>query len=61
MLPSVSVFAQRLAPLHVGWVILPSSTPNNPQKLEAGGLFHFIRGADGESLYKVLSPSQRRT
>ncbi len=58
-LPSPSVLAQRLAPLHVGWVILPSGTPSQPQELEAGGLFRFVWGADGEDLYKVLDPSRQ--
>ena len=54
-LPSPMVLAQRLAPLHVGWIILPSGTPNKPQDLEVGHLFRFVHSADGEDLYKVLS------
>jgi hypothetical protein len=55
-LPSSDVLAKRLAPLHIGWVILPSGTPSEPRELEVGSLFRLVTSADGFDLYKVLLP-----
>ena len=54
-LPSPVTLNQRLAPLDVGWAILPVGTPPNPQDLERGGLFKLVEEADGNVLYKMMS------
>jgi 4-amino-4-deoxy-L-arabinose transferase-like glycosyltransferase len=57
--PTPQVLAQRLAPLRVGWVILPAGSPRKPQEMEAGGLFKFVMAADHQDLYKVLAQPPR--
>ena len=53
-LPSPYVLAERLGPLHVKWIIVPSGRVVRPKVLEAGGLFKFVMEDDGDELYKVL-------
>jgi hypothetical protein len=52
-LPSAAVLWQRLAPLHVGWMILPAGTPPNPETLEQGRRFTLVTTTGTADIYRV--------
>jgi hypothetical protein len=52
-LPSDRVLWQRLAPLRVGWMILPTTTAPDPSTLAAHGLFHYLRTIGPEEVFRV--------
>ena len=52
-LPPPDVLWHRLAPLRVGWMILPTGVPPNPHALEIGHHFRFVTALGSEFLYRV--------
>ncbi len=52
-LPAPDVLWRRLAPLHVGWIILPTGVPPNPHAIEAGHRFRLVAATGAEFIYRV--------
>ncbi len=52
--PSPQILWQRLAPLHVRWVILRSAVVPRPAVLQASGLFRFASTQGPEQVFAVL-------
>jgi hypothetical protein len=53
VMPPVRVLWQRLAPLHVGWMVLPTSLVPAPSALQTGGLFRFVATAGPMRVFAV--------
>jgi Dolichyl-phosphate-mannose-protein mannosyltransferase len=56
-MPSAQVLWQRLEPLHVAWMILPTKTAPDPSALEAHGLFHYVTTVGPEEIFRVAPRS----